>query len=194
MPVCPYCRTFLSGADLEAGQCPLCSGRLHSDPAVIVSDPDRNHGTAGEERVAATIEDLRGRPLPPSQQDAGKITADEHVDATIFLGPSAQTSPEPAAVDPTMRTENLRPNATVALTESDLARVGAEKDDRLAHSPAATGARGFSGSDPDLAIHPRVLADSHLAQRSDADYELQGLLGRGGMGVVLAARQASIDR
>ena len=47
---------------------------------------------------------------------------------------------------------------------------------------------------PSVVIRPRVIRDESEIAESQADYEVQGQLGQGGMGVVLAARQASINR
>ena len=47
---------------------------------------------------------------------------------------------------------------------------------------------------PSVLIRPRVIRDESGIAESQADYEVQGQLGQGGMGVVLAARQASINR
>lgn len=45
-----------------------------------------------------------------------------------------------------------------------------------------------------LVIQPRVFRRTKVAQRGRADYDLLRRLGEGGMGVVLAARQASVNR
>lgn len=49
-------------------------------------------------------------------------------------------------------------------------------------------------SEANLVIQPRVLRNVKEAQGARADYELVSRLGEGGMGVVMAARQSSIDR
>lgn len=48
--------------------------------------------------------------------------------------------------------------------------------------------------DANVVIQPRVLREAKAVGAGRADYEVLSRLGEGGMGVVLAARQASIDR
>ncbi len=51
-----------------------------------------------------------------------------------------------------------------------------------------------SGDEPQLVIQPRVLAEAGAPAVLAADYEIVGKLGQGGMGIVLTARQASVNR
>ncbi len=53
---------------------------------------------------------------------------------------------------------------------------------------------GVRAKDSRLVIKKRALKESKGTVRTGADYELINLIGEGGMGVVYAARQASIDR
>jgi WD40 repeat protein len=202
MSVCPFCRTIVSG-DLETGLCPLCSGRLDGGPSVITEDAGAAQGTADDQHIQATMH-LAAGALPPSAplspQDAGKTTApDREVAATMYMGPGAagELPPVDVDVDPKKKTDDLRTDLTVNLDPSAFPQFAAPptagEGREAARPPAPPEARGLE-TDPDLAIHTRVLVDAHAFKRSDVDYELQGLLGRGGMGVVLAARQASIDR
>jgi WD40 repeat protein/serine/threonine protein kinase len=51
-----------------------------------------------------------------------------------------------------------------------------------------------SSDEPQLVIQPRVLAEAGSPVGLAADYEIVGKLGQGGMGIVLTARQASVNR
>jgi WD40 repeat protein len=126
--------------------------------------------------------------LPPAPAD-GKKTANERFGHTIYEEPGAGAAPK-TIEESQLRTDNF---GTVEIDTSGLPGFTGQYD--KSGDPRATiGTRGFSITGPDLAIRPRVLAEREDAPRSDADYELRGVLGRGGMGVVLTARQASIDR
>jgi WD40 repeat protein len=222
MKTCPFCTVNLSQADLESGKCPRCqqvlpiaeqgasegglAGALprRGTEAGLPSEPA---APAGEERpILRTFEAVgggAGATLPPdadvpapAERDRG--TADEErIAQTLRSGGAADAS---AAKPPTAEdSHRYAPTIdTAQLAQDVVARVSllwSGKFDEAAtprtsiKTPAQT-----VEEESNLVIQPRILREAHSGDARRADYELLQVLGEGGMGVVLAARQASIDR
>ncbi len=172
MAECPFCRGVLEQADLEVGKCLVCGKKLPQGIVIAPPIDDSNSSTHDEQRLAAT---RNLGPLPPDAvgqaQTPGAATHDQRIAATVDAGQLLGDDAGP------------------------LAPLWAGKFDRGADPRASIGRSGSeSGDGPDLVIQPRILCDSNAAARALADYELLGQIGKGGMGVVLAARQASVAR
>ena len=179
MPNCPFCEAGLHRTDLVSGACPSCSralpndmiATLQSDGDSTPSSPESDKGTADEDRVGETM-DLtdssvaEGKPVRP---DPGKSTREAE---TLDFGELPSKDLDKLSV---MWSQSIQPETT---PRSTLRSTEARK----------------VGTKSQLLIQQRVLREEKQGGPEIADYELLGRLGEGGMGIVLAARQASIDR
>ncbi len=152
-------------ATVDIGQLP---------PEVVEKLVKPGSKTHVDQRIAATVDIGQ---LPPEVVDklvkpGTKTHADDRNAATVDIGALAAN---PSGQVPSMWAGNYDKGAD---PRTSIGRAGVE-----------TGA-----DEPNLVIQPRILADPKTAGKLAADYELIGQLGKGGMGVVLAARQASVDR
>jgi WD40 repeat protein len=164
--------------------------------AATIQIPDPEGDTAGENepRSAATVQVPESSTVPPSPAGPNE----NRVAATINLGGTAAF----AAGSP--------------LTENDLKRIAATIDsgsvppDLVKHvtmmwssnvvssatpETSLKGAGAAMDEDENRVIPPRAITEAAAdLPTGKADYEVLSKLGEGGMGVVMSARQSSIDR
>lgn len=178
MSNCPFCRAQLARADLESETCPFCNRVLPRDmlatresdlgPAPPRSESEK--GTADEKRVTETL-GLAGSSAPRAKAGEPEKAESARDAETRDYG---ELTPEAAERLSLMWSGSFQPETSPQNTiKAEVQTVGAKAN---------------------LLIQPRVLREAKPGGAEVADYELRGRLGEGGMGVVLAARQASIDR
>ena len=156
-------------------------------------------GTADESRFAETLEPGSVQDGSPAKDDDEKGTADEVKFAgTIESG----ISPEPAGPEGDKGTADSRSIAatydTGGLSQEAADRVsmiwsGKCRPETSPRTSIKVEAETVE-SEARLVIPSRVLSEGEDEAKATADFELISQLGEGGMGVVHAARQASIDR
>ena len=186
MPNCPFCLAKLSDTDIQWGTCHRCSRPLpeaeldgirctYQEPAAP------NSGSQPPGKMPAVEKpDVPPPPVEPPnraaiveapQEAAKRETANEnHVAATLADSDALPEIDEHVSL---LWEGKFASDATPATSiKADFPNVGAR----------------------DQHVQTRQVCDPKSAGADRADYVLLGELGKGGMGVVFAARQATIDR
>jgi WD40 repeat protein/tRNA A-37 threonylcarbamoyl transferase component Bud32 len=224
MSACPKCHAQLSSDDLRAGRCGAChatiaptpkSGAFDSGATIDVIEPTAATVPIAPKPAANDDQTWQAAPLAPELPGTDTDAATNlH---TIELGDAVPPNSTPTVqrADQTIDLDALAkldrgaaPSAgtDVALLTIDSAGMPAELAARMSaawpklptsESPGMTiKSIAFEGEDggSSIVIQQRGLArsDGHAAPTSD--YDLLDVIGEGGVGVVYAARQASIDR
>jgi len=158
---------------------------------------EQEKAEAEARRLAETLE-AGAAPGPPSAQE-DKATADQRRYAETI---EAGAGPEPRLpaeglgtadshrIAETYEAGDLPPGTAERISMIWSGRYRPETTPRTSIKVQAQTVE----SEANLVIQARVLRESEKAEAAKADYELISQLGEGGMGVVYAARQASIDR
>ncbi|OHB85779.1 MAG: hypothetical protein A2V98_11205 [Planctomycetes bacterium RBG_16_64_12] len=154
-------------------------------------------GTADERRIAETLGAVP-EPESPSAEGGEGPTDEGRFAETLEAG---AVSGRPLAEDDTDTADSRRVAETFdagGLPPETAARVsliwsGKYRPETTPRTSIKTEAQSVE-SEANLVIPTRVLRESEEEDAAKADYELVSQLGEGGMGVVYAARQASIDR
>lgn len=182
------------------------------DSAAFAQAPSK--GSADD--AARTLDSAAGF-VPPSGQGPGTVPdrVDQTLDSASFVvseppGPTDSAAAESIGATPGRRLATAgelagRVTAAPRGTEQDrpgpadlderVSRVWAGKfqADATPHTSLKVASQTVE-QQSNLVIQTRVFRRSKREKNVRPDYELLGQLGEGGMGVVLAARQASIDR
>ncbi len=155
---------------------PPGKGTVHDEIAQTVDSvtmdegkQPKKQGTVDERHGAQTMQYQSGESDQPVKKPG--TVADRRIAATLDSGELA-----PAMVDRVRATWEGTINEQASPRTSLKAEIG--------------GGEGRST----LVIQPRVFRRAMHAQAINADYDLLEMLGEGGMGMVYAARQASVDR
>ncbi|MBL8848244.1 MAG: serine/threonine protein kinase, partial [Planctomycetaceae bacterium] len=190
---CLFCEAELSDSLLRSGCCPNCGGRLmwpdEAEPQGAVSprsaSPPRD-ADAPQERDR--LGDVLPSPAPaaPANADAPQPPAAPRILGRVVEQPAAPKAPGnsgPSKAD-------LPPDVLARVTSAwsgafDSATVPRHTVKASSHDTAMA---------PSLVIRSRQLSGIDRAPVDEPDYELLNIIGEGGVGVVYAARQNSIDR
>jgi tRNA A-37 threonylcarbamoyl transferase component Bud32 len=206
---CPFCDADLGGESnrLRSGRCPKCSSILSWDddesqpeagptnlPSLLATLPPAR----SDDDDAPSIKDIvrtivqRGAPSPPS------------ISATVNLGNTPLVKrPPPPLPRPVSAEADAPPPPISQPLPSEIAGDAPELQKMwkgsltVASKPSMTLKAAAAEPDPaisDLLIRPCRIGQPGDAADTGAEYELQEVIGEGGVGVVYAARQASIDR
>ncbi|MDX1947210.1 MAG: protein kinase [Pirellulaceae bacterium] len=180
---CPFCNADLGAgsARLRGGRCPQCGGILNWNEtkatlAAIVpqcADDDEECKVSMRDIVRTLVE--RGGPAASPADSAVSPPKSPPAPVNPLLAPPPAASPEARAnvekIWATSLTHQARPGATLKAASS-------------APDPAVSS----------LHVRPHRIVPPGHASEPDAEYELMEVIGEGGVGIVYAARQASIDR
>ncbi|MBW3598750.1 MAG: protein kinase [Planctomycetes bacterium] len=182
---CPFCNAELRDADLAQGRCPRCYGVLSWE------------GTAAAEDSAASAEEA-----PRSYQEILQTVVEQEGAwaAPPSEPPSAARSEEVAATPPA--SSRLTASVSAPLSRTVQPRDLSPDEERqvtamwenaaASRTPLMTlKAEQFSAAAPS-----NLMIRTHCVAREapGADYVLLDVIGEGGVGVVYAAQQRSIDR
>jgi hypothetical protein len=158
------------------------------------ADAEDEKSTADENRIAETLESRGAVAIAPVPQEKGLADDDRRVAATIETG-SARIERAAAMADDrrfaeTFESGGLPPEVKASIVSIWSGKCRPEVTPRTSIKADALSME----AEAELVIKPRVLRDTKDLAVGQVDYEMINQLGKGGMGVVYAARQASIDR
>jgi WD40 repeat protein len=218
MNTCQVCKTSLTQADIDIGRCPACSHSLvpaggndaRTSATIEFAAPEspllqHDTGTADDERIAQTLAAAGIAPrteagppaIPPHSgaNDAGRPDATLAWDKTAAHAESGSlTEADFRRIAGTVEFRNIAPGLVHQLTMVWSGKLNSET------SPQTSIKSGGPGIDEDqqrtipLRAISEAISQETTAVAAKADYELLSMLGEGGMGVVMSARQSSIDR
>jgi hypothetical protein len=169
-------------------------------PGMEMLAPQPDKGIADDDRIAQTFlvasVVVPAGPTPPVAPPLTSDTDRSRIDATLAPTPAsgapASATPEEDSrrVDPTIDSGNIASDFAQRISMLWLGNVASG-----ANPQASIKSKGIAlDDDARLVIAPRSVGQTKTAEPAQVDYELLSPLGEGGMGVVMAARQASIDR
>jgi WD40 repeat protein len=172
MLICPSCKAVLKKVP-DTGICPQCGGAV------------RESGAATEGPEALTLDVTAA---------LGQVPA----------GPQDQTKKDEIAATQEISVVDKRRSVNVAprkLSAKNIALItntwqGALSDDDNPRSSLKLESKSASGMGSSLVVNLRGVrnVEQVVQPTVGADYELLQVIGKGGMGVVYSARQASVDR
>jgi len=167
----------------------------------VKPEPQRQSGTADERRIAQTLQavgpltPVGSEPPQPPREDA---TADEkRIAATLAAGalPIAAPSVPLTEADSHRNAPTVESGNLPAELVQRVSMLWSGKFDATATPWTSIKSNAQTIEEESrLVIQPRVISEIKAPDKTGADYELLKRLGEGGMGVVVAARQASINR
>ncbi len=216
MILCKFCKADLSEVSLSALRCPYC-GKPLSDFAEPEVEPANEQGAAappapqavttpsavfvaqGSHEVDSQSSEIKEPPLANAAAQGGTIEPPKWSDLQT-------AAPEPPSDRPPGETGTWTANhleqthdfpeiPTAAWSESDRGHIWEKTvkpgaDTKESVKPARATASIGSG----VTLGTRSVRYQDERAEPPADYELIEILGKGGMGVVYSARQASVDR
>ncbi|MCL4206672.1 MAG: protein kinase [Pirellulaceae bacterium] len=199
MSTCPCCNAKLSENDALAGFCPSCRFELPAEwlanfpfalkHAAVASttappeaaptvSPDVAAPAADPADKAAMLPDDLGDP-PPAEQSRNTAESVPPQSATI--------EPPPGGPVPPLDSDEAVAQRVVTLWQGHIG------PDVLSTTSLKTG-WGTVEARTNVVVQPRVVQQGSRPQGQQPDYEVLDVLGQGGMGLVSAARQTSINR
>jgi len=160
-----------------------------------VPPPEEGAGDAADPERVAEIIQTGVEPVPPLQEEARDTADEERLAETIESGRARLDS---GAGDSDMSSRLAQTRESDELAPEDLERISRVWSDTIQPDTSpTTSLKAESKSieaESNLVIQTRIMREMTDKDAVGADYELESQLGEGGMGIVFAARQASIDR
>jgi hypothetical protein len=184
----------VSGIPLDQDPAVTAGQKRFAETIEPVPQSEREKITADEQLIAETLESHRGMAVTPVPLENDTAGDDRRVAATIETD-SARLQGGAALVDErryaeTFESGGLSPEVKASIVSIWSGKCQPEVTPRTSIKADALPVEG----ETELVIKPRVFREAKDLAVGQVDYEMIDQLGKGGMGVVYAARQASIDR
>ncbi len=177
MQKCALCEFDYENVSLQEGRCPQCGSIVEWPEETETPNANGNGNGNGNEVALTAIQKTLDFPLPV--QPAPERVNDQEVVAQNVVANDLHEADIPSTSLP-KDMEQLWRNSIQGTTDVRSTLKGPNT--------------GYTVSDSVFAILPREVRSPLTATDKPVDYELLDVIGQGGVGVVYAARQASIDR
>ena len=209
MAKCPLCETHLTENDALSGRCPACRSELpaswlaefpfalkqaavSSEP--MPSDPGENAPEEPLSQEGSLVEAAPAGPVELRETQDGRREEGELPGETLNGSPPASAPASGSSTSPGGSTAPAQPDLTLDVAQRIEHLWGGRLPPNALITMSLKGGMGTVEASTNVVIQPRFIQHPRVPVTQQPAYEILETLGQGGMGVVSAARQTSINR